>query len=305
MIREQLLNRVRDDDVVFVYDPMENSRWGLLRGLPALHYLGVGDFTYPTSWCQFGRGDRHFALDYEYHVVSNDLDIPSSTPDFGVVTNDYYERETPYTIKFLINRYTVTDSTLFVLTDDRLFEPQGARRPLYQEPFVDMLGTYASVYEEFESAYQEAGWELPLPDTKNLFLQDNANLYRLVADEPLADTRELFNVLPDAPYLPLYDALASVFSRPDEYGTVPLDAEDGIPELVKWLRRRIEWDRNTAREVANVLNDAVVAEGRTFDPAGARRDPSIRDAHLAAEDLETDASPIDQRYTNWLTRYDL
>ncbi|WP_254523992.1 hypothetical protein [Natrinema caseinilyticum] len=305
MIRDRLLNGVRDAEVIYLYDPRENSRWGLLRGLPALHYLGVDDFTYPTSWCQFGRGSRHFELEYDYHVVSNDLDIPDDTPDFGVVTNEYYEEETPYTIKFLINRYTVTDSKLFVLTEDRLFEPQGARRPLYQEPFVDMLGTYSEVYETFESAYQEADWDLPLSDTKNLFVQDNANLYQFVSGESLSETTDLFEVLPEAPYLPLYDALSSVFSRPNEYGAVPLDADSGLNELVKWLRRRIEWDRDTASEVANALNDVVVADGSRFDSAAARRDPSVSDARRMADDLEPTASAIDRRYADWLTRYDL
>lgn len=305
MIRDRLLDGVRDAEVVFLYDPRENSRWGLLRGLPAIYYLGVGDFTYPTSWCQFGRGDRHVELDYDYHVVSNGLDIPDGNPDFGVVTNEHYEHETPYTIKYLINRYTVADDTLFVLTDDREFEPQDAVRPLYQEPFVDSIGAYSSVYQAFESAYRDAGLKLPLADTKNLFVQDNAVLYRQVTGETLTDTVELFAVLPDEPYLPLWDAVSGVFARPDEFGSVPLDGENGLPDLVRWLRRRIEWDRETARDVAGSLNDAVVADGSTFDPAAARRDPSVREAHLAANDLDPERSPIDRRYANWLTRYDL
>lgn len=305
MRQDRIVNQVTDPDVVCLYDPRENARWGLLRSLPALYYLGVTDFTYPTSWCQFGRGDRYFELDYDYHVVSNDLDIPEDEPDFGVVTNEYYEEETPYTIKFLINRYTVADETLFVVTDDRLFQPQGAVRPLAQEPFVDDLGRYSSIYDTFASAYREAGWELPLTGTKNLFLQDNANLYRLVADEQLTDTIDLFNVLPDAPYLPLFDALADVFSRPEELGAVPLDAEEGLPNLVKWLRRRIEWDRETARTVAADLNDAVVADGSTLDTAAARRDPSIAQARRAARELDPEASDIDRRYADWLNRYQL
>jgi len=305
VIRDQLLNKVQDAAIACLYDPRENSRWGLLRGLPALHYLGVDDFTYPTSWCQFGRGDRHHELPYDYHVVSNGLDIPDDNPDFGVVTNRYYEHETPYTIKYLINRYSTTDSMLFVLTDDRRFQPQDSLRPLFQEPFVDMLGTYASVYETFESSYEDVGWRFPLSDTKNVFVQDNAALYTVVSDESLADTTELFEVLPDAPYLPLYDALSDIFARPNEYGSVPLDGDEGVPELVRWLRRRIEWDRGTAREVANNLNDAVVADGSKFDPAAARRSPAVREAKTAAKDLEPANSAIDRRYVNWLTRYDL
>ena len=98
MIRDQLLSAVQDADIAFMYDPRENSRWGLLRGLPAIRYLGVEDFTYPTSWCQFNRGRRHLEFDYDYHVVSNGLDIPTDNPDFGVITNDHYEHETQYTI---------------------------------------------------------------------------------------------------------------------------------------------------------------------------------------------------------------
>lgn len=305
MIRDRLLSRIQDAAVVYVYDPIENSRWKLLRGLPALYYMGVEDFTYPTSWCQFGRGDRHFELDYDYHVVSNSMDIPDTYPEFGVVTNGYYEQDTPYTIKYLIDRYTVCDSTLFVLTDDKSFEPQGAKRPLYQDQFVEFVGTYDTVFDTFESAYEDAGWELPLPHTKNLFVQDNANLYEFVTGESVSDSEELFRKLPEEPYLPLYDALSSVFGRSQEYGSVPLDGDEGVSELVRWLRRRVEWDRDTAREIVNELNEAVVEDGSTFDPAAARRAPSVRTARLAAEDLDEEQSRIDQRYAEWLTRYEL
>jgi hypothetical protein len=305
MIREKLLSGVQDADVAYIYDPRDNSRWGLLRGLPAIYYLGVGDFTYPTSWCQFEFGNRVLELDYDYHVVSTGLDIPEHNPNFGVVTNDHYEQETQYTIKYLINRYTVAGALLFVLVDSKRFQPQGSKRPLYQEPFADLVGRYASVYEKFEVAYEEANWELPLADTKNLFIQDNANLYEYVTGESVSDTTELFEVIPDAPFLPLYDPMVDVFSRETNPGTVPLDAETGIPELVRWLRRRIEWDRDTARDVAYTLNEAVVADGSTFDFRAARRAPSAREARLAADDLTESSNPIDQRYATWLTRYEL
>ncbi|MFC6720266.1 hypothetical protein [Halobacteriaceae bacterium SHR40] len=305
MIRDRLLSEVKDADIAYMYDPRENSRWGLLRGIPALYYLGVNDFTYPTSWCQFNRGDRHFELDYEYHVVSNGLDIPDSNPEFGVVTNDHYEHETPYTIKYLINRYTVADATLFVLTDSKRFEPQDAKRPLYQDPCAELIGSYNTVYDAFERAYNEAGWQLPLTDTKNLFLQDNANLFEFVEGRTVTTTTELFSKLPENPYLPLYDAMSSVFSRPDELGTVPLDGDNGKPELVRWLRRRIEWDRDTARGVVTNLNQAVIDDGSRFDKAAARRTPAVRDAYLEAKKLDSNDSPINNRYTTWLQRYNL
>jgi len=305
MLRTKLLSQVQDADIAFIYDPRENSRWGLLRSLPALCYLGVEDFTYPTSWCQFNRGDRHFEMDYQYHVVSNALDIPDEDPDFGVITNTHYEHETQYTIKYLLNRYTTSENTLFVLTDSKQFTPQGAKRPLYQEPQVELVGTYDDAYDVFEDAYDDTGWDLPLSDTKNLFLQDNANLYSYVTDDTVTNTTDLFAVLPDAPFLPLYDALTSVFSRPTELGTVPLDADSGLPELVRWLRRRIEWDRDTARDIAQTLNEAVISDGSTFDTAAARRSPSVRDARLAGNELAEKNSSIDKRYADWLQRYDL
>lgn len=305
MIRDRLLSQVQDAEIAFIYDPVEDSRWELLRGLPAINYLTVDHFTYPTTWCQFGRGDRHLELDYDYHVVSTSPDIPDTYPDFGVITNRHYEQETPYTIKHLIGRYTTTDSTLFVLTDSKEFEPQGAKRPLAQEPFVELVGAYNWVYDEFADAYDVAGWTLPLEHTRNLFLQDNANLYRLVEGKTLTRKEQLFEVLPDAPYLPLYDAMAGIFTRPEKLGSVPLEADSGLADLSKWLRRRVEWDRQTAKRVAQTLNEAVIDDGSAFDPASARRDPATHRARRAVTDLDTDASPIDRRYEAWLTRYEL
>ncbi|MFD1646886.1 hypothetical protein [Haloarchaeobius litoreus] len=305
MIRNELLSRVQDADIGYIYDQRENSRWGMLRGLPAISYLGAQDFTYPTSWCQFDRGTRVLEFDYDYHVVSNALDIPDSNPEFGVVTNTHYEQETQYTIRYLIKRYTAADAVLWVVTDNREFEPQGAKRPLYQEPFVDVVGSYSDVYEVFEAAYADAGWELPLSDTKNLFVQDNALLYEFVTGDDISSTVDLFEKLPNEPYLPLFDAISAIFSRKNKPGTVPLDGESGLPQLVRWLRRRIEWDRETARTVAGELNERVVDSGRTFDHAAARRAPVVKTARARADELDVDASPIEQRYVTWLRRYKL
>jgi hypothetical protein len=304
-MRDRILSKTQDAAVGYIWDPIENSRWHLLRGLPALQYMGISDFTYPTSWCQFNRGKRYTESDYEYHVVSGIPDVPDPAPDFGAITNRYYETETPYTIKYLIDRYTTVDALLLVLTDDKRLTPQGGRRPLYQEPFVEAVGSYESIYQTFEEAYSEAGWDLPLTDTKNLFIQDNAILYEYVTDEAVSTTTELFTVLPEAPFLPLYDVFTELFGREDEPGASPLGSEDEIVELARWLRRRVEWTRETAQEVARELNQAVIDDGSVFDPAAARRSPTVRDARVKAKDIDMDASAIDQRYADWLTRYDL
>jgi hypothetical protein len=232
-------------------------------------------------------------------------DIPDPEPDLGAVTNRYYETETPYTIKYLINRYTYAETLLLVLADEKRFTPQGGRRPLYQEPFVEAIGTYETLYNTFEEVYNETDWKLPLTDTKNLYVQDNANLYEFVTGNSVATTTELFDVLPDAPFLPLYDACSDIFARKTELGSAPLQGENEITELAKWLRRRIEWDRETAQKVARGLNQAVIGDGSVFDPASARRDPLIREARINAKEIDTDASAINQRYADWLTRYDL
>ncbi len=305
MIRDELLSQTQNARVGYLWDPIENSRWHLLRGLPALQYLGVSDFTYPTSWCQFNRGKRYTESDYEYHVVSGIPEIPTPEPDFGAITNGYYENETPYTIKHLIDRYTRTDQLLLVLSDAKRLTPQGGRRPLYQEPFVDAIGSYESIYQSFERVYKESGWQLPLSDTKNLYIQDNAILYEFVTDETVSTTTELFEILPEAPFLPLYDVFAPIFGREKELGSSPLGGEEEITELARWLRRRVEWDRETAKDVARQLNQDVINGGSIFDSAAARRDPMVGMARKRAKDIDTEASPIDKRFAAWLTRYEL
>jgi hypothetical protein len=305
VIRDTLLSQTQDAGVGYLWDPIENSRWHLLRGLPALQYLGISDFTYPTSWCQFNRGKRYTESAYEYHVVSGIPDVPTPEPEFGAITNKYYETETPYTIKHLIDRYTRTDQLLFVLADEKRLTPQGGRRPLYQEPFVDAIGSYESVYNAFAQAYREAGWKFPLSDTKNIYIQDNAILHEFVTGEVVSTTTKLFDRLPEAPFLPLYDAFMPIFGREDELGSSPLGGEDEIVELGRWLRRRIEWDRETAQEVARELNQAVIDEGDVFDRAAARRSPAVGKARDRAQGIDDEASPINQRYADWLTRYDL
>lgn len=285
-------------DVAVVVDEVANSRWKLLRSLPALYYLGVENFTFPTSWRRLPFGPQFDYLDYRYHVLGG-IDVLDE--DLCVVTNDHYESQTQYSIRHLVRRFTAAEGTLVVVTNDRHFTPDGGQRPLHQEHFAERVGTFDQIYEAFEEAYRDAGWRLPLVDTKNLFIQDNANLYRLVSGEDLETVEALFEVLPETPYLPLYRVFEDLFARKDELGTAPLDSDDDINELGKWFRRRIEWDRKTANRVARDLNRRVVDDGSTFDPSYAVRHPTMRDARQQAKNLIPDDSAIDSRYHTWLS----
>lgn len=298
---DALARKLTRDNVAFAYEAVSNSRWWMLRSLPALRYLGIDHFTFPTSWRQLSQGGSQYDyLDYSYHVMGN-MDLPEDE-SLCVITNEHYEATTSYSIEYLVNRFTSSDGTLIVIADTREFTPVGGQRPLYQEPFTERIGNIEVVYEAFEQHYREYGWEMPLTDTKNVFIQDNANLYEFVAEESLNRAEQLFDVLPNAPYLPLYNVFSGIFARPDEYGSVPLDTDEEVPGLGRWLRRRIEWERETGVAIARELNRRVSRDGSLFDPSYARRSPKMQEARTKARDLDPDENPIDARYHGYLTQ---
>lgn len=299
---EPTLARLRKKRVSVVHDPVDNSRWQLLRAVPALYYLGVADFTYPTTWRQIEGYTQQDYLGFEYRHLT-EMEPGSELPEkLGIVTNDHYEKETTHSVSGLVERYASGDDSLVVVTDSRDFTPVGRHRPLDQEQFADRAGTYNRIYRAFENRYERFGYELPLSDTQNLFVQDNALLYEFVTDDSLGGVRELFDVLPDAPVLPLYDTFTDLFARPEEYGTVPLDSKESIDDVARWLRRRIELDRGTAREIVNSYNKQVAEDGTTFDPAHANQSPELERGRTAAKDLDAEESPVDARFEGWLTR---
>lgn len=302
--------RLSDADVAIVHDDVPETYWWLLRSLPALNYIGFKTFTFPTLWRTLNTGsrfefysDQYDYLEYDYKVLGQ-IEQESFDNDLTVITNEYYESETQYSIDHLVSRYSSRPETLLIVTDSKRFTPRGGQRPLYQEQFVERVGSYDRLYQGFKSIYEEAGWQFPLIDTKNIYLQDNANLYEFVEATQLETAEELFEVLPETPYLPLYDVFSRIFAREDEYGSVPLD-EDDVTGLQRWLRRRIEWERGTATDVAKRLNKSVSEEGRTFDPSYARRSPELRDARRSADNLDPNESSIHKRYRSWLQRSDL
>lgn len=302
--------RLRNADIAIIHDNVEETYWWLLRSLPAINALGFSTFTYPTSWRTLNTGgqfqsyrNQYDYLDYDYKVLGQ-IEEESFEDDLVVITNEYYESETQYSVDHLVSRYSNREETLLVITDSHRFTPRGGQRPLYQEQFVEDLGEFQRLYNAYESIYGESEWELPLIDTKNIFLHDNATLYELVTGSQLQTTEDLFEILPEAPYLPLYDVFSQIFAREDEYGSVPLDQDD-VTGLQRWLRRRVEWDRQTATEVAERLNRIVSNDGSTFDPSYAARSPAMQEARSAAKEIDPHESSINKRYKSWLQRNDL
>lgn len=300
------LQRLQNADIGYIHDETGEQFWWLLRSLPALNYLGFDTFSYPTSWRTLNTGGRNQTysnqfdyLDYDYKVLGEIEENPESIGDLVVITTEYYETQTQYSVGDLVHRYSARPETLIIVTDRKRFTPIGAQRPLYMEQSVEHVGSYQRVLDGFEQLYTAADWGLPLIDTKNLYLQDNANLYELVTGERVTETRELFEKLIDSPYLPLYEVFGDIFAREDEYGTMPLD-EDDVTGLERWLRRRAELDRADANELAQKLNTAVVNDGNTFDPSYAIRSPEMKRGREAARELNKDASSIHKRYCNWL-----
>jgi hypothetical protein len=299
------LARLRDARVAVVYERVDNARWQMLRSLPALQLGGYTSFTYPTSWRQLDAGSQYAFPGYTYrHLTEADEVTADDAPPLGIVTNSYYETETPYSVRRLVERHLQADQPLVVVTDDRQFTPEGGQRPLYQEQFATDIGPYDQIYSAFESEYDRAGFDLPLRDTQNLFLQDNALAYELVDDERVTEAETLFERLPEAPYLPLAAVFGDIFGRANEFGSVPLDSDETIDALGRWLRRRVEFDRQTGRQVAKSLNGAVVDSPKTFDPSYARRSPAVEQARQTGLRIDRDESPVHARLASWLTELD-
>jgi len=294
-----LEDQINDANVAFIYDEAVESRWGygLLRSLPAVNHLLVDHFTFPKQWRQLTGATQYDYLSYSYELLG---DIELEDTPLCTITNQYYEDETPFSIRPLLNEYLHREETFVVIADHREFDPQEGQRPLHMQDFVDVTWSYRRVYTDFRDYYQEVGVDCPLRDTENLFMQDNANLYRMVSGTEVSRTRSLFDVLPDAPYLPLYDAFVDIFSRDNEPGAAPLDSYADIEALGKWLRRRIDISRQGALTIARDLNRAVDADEAVFDATQRIRHQSMEAAASTATDIDPDTSAVHARYKQWL-----
>lgn len=294
-----LQNRIARSEVAFVHDTIGKRGFGMLRTLPAIHYLGTDRFTFPKSWRQLGWAAQFDYLEYQYEVLG-DIGPPES--NLCAISDQNYEEHTEFTLSPVILKYesNATDETLIVVGDTPNFNPQGGQRPLREQPFVDHLGSYHTIFNHFEEYYESIGLRCPLNGTENLFMHDNANIYHIVTGNRLRHIRELFEVLPDTPYLPLYMGIATIFSREAQPGASPLDSYEEIEALGRWLRRRVEWDRKRGLTVARRLNNAVSEDERIFDTAQSIRHPTIKDARDALQ-AERETSDVHRRYAEWIT----
>lgn len=285
-------------DFVFIYDDQQNGQIeGILRGLPALCYTDIRTATCPKSWLQLADPARHELYDYEWVRLQ---DIRDPDGDLIAATTQYYEDNLAvYSLKNVINTYTTTNHTLCIIADQKCFEPSGAVRPYREEPAVDCDWKYSEVYDAYEERYEQFDIPLPVAGSKNLFVQDNANMYHLATGNTVTSISEFIDILPEAPYLPFVRGISSIFSKDDGFGSEPLESQDAIEELGKWLRRRLEIDRQGGISIAKSLNDLATSHEELFDPAGRKQMPRLNDARDPWRELADATNPIHERYYQW------
>jgi hypothetical protein len=291
---------------VILYHDMVESRFGegLLRGLPAIAHVFESlscesRFTYPKTWRQLGNTAQFGLYPHQWIRIQDlaDIEWPMT-----FITNSHYEHDEPYSIRAGVSKVRHSGNPAVIVSDDAQFRFQDDDRPLDDNGYAKALGEYDAVFDSVADQYEEAGYPLPLTDTKNLFLQDNAILFNRIADSDgsLNTTKGLFETLHTAPYLPLYTALTNIFNKDDRYGAVALP-EDELDGFRKWLGHRIDRSKDETREIAEVLNESVLAEQTNFTTASQVNHPTLRQAETFLEDITPVSNPIERRYSRWLT----
>lgn len=282
-------------DHVFIYDTSATRSYRQLRALPAMAHLGYSVFTYPKSWSQLAGSELYTLFEHSHNHIDEIEAIDKPT---CVITNQNYEEHTPASIGELRNIPRHDGGRLAICADQKRFQIQGAKRPLRDQHNV-ITRSYQEIYDTFEAHYEDAGYTMPLSDTKNLFLQDNAIMYQEVSGSPLDNSEDLFEAVSDAPYLPLYESLCRIFNRDQSFGSSPLSAEE-IDKFAKWARRRIEWDSKTAGRITELLNKQVLEDSNTFAHATRVEHTSMTDARETRARLNPESHSLEQRLYDWL-----
>lgn len=282
-------------DHVFIYDSAATRSYKQLRALPALAYLGFTVFTYPKSWSQIADTDLFTLYKHDHTHID---EIQTIENPLCVITNQNYEEHTPDSIGKLRNIQRDSDGRLAILADNKQFQIQGAKRPLRDQHNVTTR-SYQGVFNAFEEHYADGGYIMPLSDTQNLFLQDNAILFQEVTGQSLNSAEELFGEVQTAPYLPLYGSLCRVFNRDESFGASPL-TQGEIDAFADWLRRRIEFDNKTAEKVTETLNKQVLEDQNNFAHATRVDHPTMRKASRYLTKIDSASNSLERRLSEWI-----
>lgn len=291
---------------VVLYHDVETSQYGrgLLRGLPAIAHLFESlslqpRFTYPKQWRQLGNTEQFDMYPQEWIRIQDltDIEWPMT-----FITNKHYEHDEPYSIRSGVKKVRNSGNTAIIASDDAEFKFQGDDRPVADNGYAKALGAYEEVFSAVTDHYNEVGYTIPLSDTKNIFLQDNAILFNSVSDSgsAITTTQDLFEQLHTAPYLPLYTAFTSLFNRDDGFGAVALP-EDELSEFRKWLGYRIDRSLSETREIAELLNNRVLSDQTNFTTASQIDHPTLIQAESFLESITPVTNVIDRRYSQWLS----
>ncbi|WP_435362363.1 hypothetical protein [Haloarchaeobius sp. DFWS5] len=312
---EQLKYWWTNSEVVYVDEPLERRfGFGMLRSLPAVNRINLvvqqgnvnegadtsstGLFTYPKQWRQLGNVEQFGMEPHEWRLL--DEIEPASRP-VGIFTNTWYEQKLPYSIGQLVSKCRRSGRPVYVFADDREFQIDSATRPLREEHYTfSVEGGYPVVYDALKEYYQSQGIRFPLSDTRNIFLQDNAFLFNEIQSrKSVSSAQELFDVVSEAPYLPLYGSLIQIFNRNDSKGSDAIPSEE-LDAFRKWLMRRINWSSSISRDVAESLNERVLADANVFAAPTRVNHPTKIDVDEYLPKLTDGSSPLHYLYARWL-----
>ncbi len=257
-----------------------------------------GLFTYPKQWRQLGDVEQFGMEPHEWRLLD---DINTDIGPVCTLTNTYYEQQLPYSIGPLISKCRQAEQPVYVFADEEEFEIYSATRPLREESYTfPVEGGYPVVYEALREYYQSQEIRFSLSDTRNVFLQDNAYLFnKIQKGDSVSSTEELFKLLPEAPYLPLYGAMVQIFNRNDSKGADAIPSEE-VDGLRKWLMRRINWPSSTARDVAELLNEQVLSDANVFAAPTRINHPTQIEVDEFLTQIEGQSSPLHILYARWL-----
>jgi len=295
---------VQARDIIICHDS-QSAGWGygLLRTLPAIDHIATvmidtPRYTYPKQWRQLGDVAQFGMYPHDWVRLQDISDVESP---FGILTNEHYEQEWPYTVSPGVSKVRRVGQTVFLVSDIEDFELQMDSRPIADHAYVKDIGEYADIYTVLRNHYTELGYPHPLSDSRNLFLQDNAILYNNIHDQDsdVSSVDDLFDHLPDAPYLPLYSAMTGIFNRDDSFGAVALP-ETELEGFRKWLQRRIDRSKSECRDLAEAINRQVIDENIVFTVESQIEHKTFKRARDFIVSSDPGNNPIERKYVDWV-----